>query len=613
MACVFAVSLMVGQTFYGLGDVLRVILGETVPGASFTVGELRLPRAAPGAARRGRFGMAGVTFQTMLRNPLASPDIIGISSGASAAAVVGDRHALARARPRSRCWRSAAALADRAVIYVLAYRDGVVGTRLILIGIGIAAMLDSVVAYVHRPRRDAGTCRRRCAGSPAASTAPPGTEVVPVVRRPPSCSARCCSARRRNLAVLQLGDDSAAALGVRVERTRLVVDPRRSRADRVRHRGDRPDRVRRVPVRADRGPHRRRRRLAAGARGSGRGAAGARRRPGRPVRLRHPLPGRRRHRRARARRTSSTCSSAPTAPEARCDRSPTRSPPSDVTLGYGDRTVVESPRPRGAARPDHRDRRRQRAAASRRCCGRMSRLLAPRPARSCSTARTCTGCRPRRWPAPSGCSRSRRSRRRASWSADLVARGRHPHQRLLVALDRRRTTPRLPRRWHSTDTAELADRAVDELSGGQRQRVWIAMALAQQTDILLLDEPTTFLDVSHQIDVLDLLTDLNRQRGTTIVMVLHDLNLAARYADHLVAVRGGRVHAAGDPDDVLTRRRPRRLRPRQPGGRRPGLRQAPGAAHRPPPPASLSPCPGPLQRLRRPPIAAPARWTRSSR
>jgi iron complex transport system ATP-binding protein len=104
----------------------------------------------------------------------------------------------------------------------------------------------------------------------------------------------------------------------------------------------------------------------------------------------------------------------------------------------------------------------------------------------------------------------------------------------------------------ATQTTALADRSVDELSGGQRQRVWIAMALAQQTDLLLLDEPTTFLDVSHQIEVLDLLTDLNRARGTTIVMVLHDLNLAARYADHLVALTAGRIHAAGDPVDVLT-------------------------------------------------------------
>ncbi|MGG2474493.1 ABC transporter ATP-binding protein, partial [Rhizobium sp. BR5] len=104
----------------------------------------------------------------------------------------------------------------------------------------------------------------------------------------------------------------------------------------------------------------------------------------------------------------------------------------------------------------------------------------------------------------------------------------------------------------ATDTVELAERPVDELSGGQRQRVWIAMALAQQTDILLLDEPTTFLDISHQVEVLDLLTDLNHARQTTIVMVLHDLNLAARYADYLVAMTDGKLHVFGTPEEVLT-------------------------------------------------------------
>ena len=135
--------------------------------------------------------------------------------------------------------------------------------------------------------------------------------------------------------------------------------------------------------------------------------------------------------------------------------------------------------------------------------------------------------------------------------ADLVARGRHPHQGFLTrwtAEDDEAVAEAL----RMTDIAELADRAVDELSGGQRQRAWIAMALAQQTEVLLLDEPTTFLDITHQVEVLDLLTDLNRARGTTVVMVLHDLNLAARYADHLVAVAGGRVHAAGAPGEVLT-------------------------------------------------------------
>jgi iron complex transport system ATP-binding protein len=135
--------------------------------------------------------------------------------------------------------------------------------------------------------------------------------------------------------------------------------------------------------------------------------------------------------------------------------------------------------------------------------------------------------------------------------ADLVGRGRHPHQGIFTRWNREDDAA-VAAALEATSTTDLADRAVDELSGGQRQRVWIAMALAQQTDLLLLDEPTTFLDVSHQIEVLDLLTDLNRSRGTTIVMVLHDLNLAARYADHLVALADGTVHAAGDPADVLT-------------------------------------------------------------
>ncbi len=134
--------------------------------------------------------------------------------------------------------------------------------------------------------------------------------------------------------------------------------------------------------------------------------------------------------------------------------------------------------------------------------------------------------------------------------ADLVGRGRHPHQRAMAPWSARDYAV-VAEALESTGTSDLADRPVDELSGGQRQRVWIAMALAQETDVLLLDEPTTFLDVAHQVEVLDLLTDLNRERGTTIVMVLHDLNLAARYSDMLVAVRGGEVSAAGAPAEVL--------------------------------------------------------------
>jgi iron complex transport system ATP-binding protein len=133
---------------------------------------------------------------------------------------------------------------------------------------------------------------------------------------------------------------------------------------------------------------------------------------------------------------------------------------------------------------------------------------------------------------------------------DLVGRGRHPHRggfRRWTDADQRAVADAL----ELTGTLDLADRPVDELSGGQRQRVWVAMALAQGTDLLLLDEPTTYLDVAHQVEMLDLLLGLNRTQRITVVMVLHDLNLAARYADRLVAMRDGRIVAQGPPREVL--------------------------------------------------------------
>ncbi|WP_406305850.1 ABC transporter ATP-binding protein [Streptomyces sp. NBC_00885] len=135
--------------------------------------------------------------------------------------------------------------------------------------------------------------------------------------------------------------------------------------------------------------------------------------------------------------------------------------------------------------------------------------------------------------------------------ADLVARGRYPHQGLLrqwSAQDERIVEESMG----ATGVGELAERYVDELSGGQRQRVWIAMALAQQTPLLLLDEPTTFLDIQHQLEVLDLCAELHETQGRTLVAVLHDLNQAARYATHLIALREGTVVAEGAPADVVT-------------------------------------------------------------
>ncbi|MFJ3743423.1 cobalamin/Fe(3+)-siderophore ABC transporter ATP-binding protein [Streptomyces albidoflavus] len=222
----------------------------------------------------------------------------------------------------------------------------------------------------------------------------------------------------------------------------------------------------------------------------------------------------------------------------------------ELTLGYADRTVIDS---LDLAVPPGRIT----VIVGANACGKstllrsMSRLLAPRAGRvlldgrqvhrfpAKELART-MGLLPQSPLAPEGITVS-----------DLVGRGRHPHQGVFSRWSREDDAA-VASALEATQTEELAERAVDELSGGQRQRVWIAMALAQQTDLLLLDEPTTFLDVSHQVEVLDLLTDLNAGRGTTIVMVLHDLNLAARYADHLIALADGRLHAQGTPSEVLT-------------------------------------------------------------
>jgi len=135
---------------------------------------------------------------------------------------------------------------------------------------------------------------------------------------------------------------------------------------------------------------------------------------------------------------------------------------------------------------------------------------------------------------------------------ELVGYGRYPHQKGFGSMSKQ---DKEVIAWaiHVTAMEQFRDRAVDQLSGGQRQRAWIAMALAQQTDILFLDEPTTYLDMAHQLEVLKLLQQLNTEQGRTIVMVVHDLNHATRYAQHMVAIKSGKVVAEGSPADVTTK------------------------------------------------------------
>lgn len=216
----FATALMIGHTTYSPGEVVRVLLGQVVRGASFTVGELRLPRATLAMVVGASFGLAGTTFQTLLRNQLAAPDIIGISSGASAAAVFGivllswDATAVSTLA-------IVAALATALAIYGLSWRAGVAGTRLILVGIAVKAMLDSVVSYVivRAAQWDLQVAMRWLTGSVNGAT----WEQVAPVAAAFAFLAPILVVRSRDLEVLRHGHDAASALGVDVRRTQVVV------------------------------------------------------------------------------------------------------------------------------------------------------------------------------------------------------------------------------------------------------------------------------------------------------------------------------------------------------------------------------------------------------
>ncbi|MEJ1089793.1 iron chelate uptake ABC transporter family permease subunit [Microbacterium sp. Mu-80] len=220
VAVVFALSLTIGNTFYTPSEVLGVLLGQPVPGASFTVGELRLPRAITGALAGVSFGIAGVTFQTMLRNPLASPDIIGISTGASAAAVFGIV-ALSLSDAAVSLFALAGALLTALTIYLLSFKGGFAGTRLILIGIGIAAMLQSVISYQlsRAADWDIQAAMQWLTGSLNSAS----WEKLPPLLLACLIIVPVMLSRQRSLSVLRLGDDSAAGLGVRVSATRLAL------------------------------------------------------------------------------------------------------------------------------------------------------------------------------------------------------------------------------------------------------------------------------------------------------------------------------------------------------------------------------------------------------
>lgn len=220
VVAIFAVTLSVGQSITPPGDVMRVLIGETVPGASFTIGQLRLPRAVLSILAGFCFGLGGVAFQVMLRNPLASPDIIGITFGAGAAAVFAIV-VLSMTGPMVSVFAIVAGLGVALLVYGLSFRNGVAGTRLILVGIGVSAMLQSVIAYILQsaPAWSLQEAMRWLTGSVNGAQL---DQALPLLLALIFFGGLLLS-RGRDLEALRLGDDMAAALGTRVSQTRLLV------------------------------------------------------------------------------------------------------------------------------------------------------------------------------------------------------------------------------------------------------------------------------------------------------------------------------------------------------------------------------------------------------
>ncbi|WP_312794289.1 iron ABC transporter permease [Tianweitania sp.] len=220
LVAMFVLALMLGQSFTRPGTVIRVLLGQDVPGASFTVGQLRLPRAVMSILAGLSFGLAGAAFQIMLRNPLASPDIIGISVGASAAAVFAIV-VLSLSGPIVSLFAVLSGLGVALLIYGLSFRNGVAGTRLILVGIGVSAMLESFIAYTlsKAPAWNLQEAMRWLTGSVNGAQL---AQALPLLLALLVFGGLLLS-RSRDLEALRLGDDMAAALGTDVPRTRALV------------------------------------------------------------------------------------------------------------------------------------------------------------------------------------------------------------------------------------------------------------------------------------------------------------------------------------------------------------------------------------------------------
>ena len=556
LAVLVVLDLAFGDFEIPVGDVVSTLLGGGDPASEFIVKELRLPQTLVAMLTGMALGLAGALTQTFARNPLASPDILGITEGAAFGAVAvivlsgacrvrrraGLRHAADHRVPIA---AFLGGLLTAAALYVLSWRRGIDGQRLVLIGIGLGATLSRGRPWLLVKARiqDAASAQVWLTGSLNAR----GWEHAIPLLLTLAVLVPLSLLLVRHLNALQLGDDSARGLGIRLQTTQLLTLVAAVGLALGRGLRRRPTGVRRLRRATDRAPAHRRLAPADAGIDDARRLPGRWRGPGHPRRDPVPAPCRAGH--GRHRRAVPDLAPAPHQPEGhRHDVTTQRA--DGLTVGYGGDPVVHD---LTVDIPDGQ----VTTIVGPNGCGKstllrtLARLLSPTsgqvvldgaPITSLGTRDIATrlSLLPQSPIAPEGL-----------LVRDLIGRGRHPHQRWFAQWSPQDEDV-VDAAMAMTDTSDLRDRPLDQLSGGQRQRAWIAMTLAQDTDLMLLDEPTTYLDLAHQVEVLDLVCRLNRERSRTVVMVLHDLNLAARYSDLVVVMHDGRIVTQGPPTDVFT-------------------------------------------------------------
>ncbi len=553
ITCLLLVSACVVAGIWGLrsgavtletSQVFAALMGDAPRSMTMVVTEWRLPRVLMALLIGAALGVSGAIFQSLMRNPLGSPDVMGFNTGAWSGVLVAmvlfgqDLTAIALAA-------MVGGIITSLLVWLLAWRNGIDTFRLIIIGIGVRAMLVAFNTWLllKASLETALTAGLWNAGSLNGLTWAKTSPSAPIIILMLIAAALLV----RRMRLLEMGDDTACALGVSVERSRLLMMLVAVVLTAAATALAGP-----ISFIALVAPHIARR-ISGTARwgltgGAVRGAVTAGGRSLRPTTVYAvSTSGWRRYRQPRRYLPYRLVNSGVSQ---KMNESVARLRGEQLTLGYGKYTVAEN---LTVEIPD----------------GHFTAIIGPNGCGKSTLLRTLSrlmtpahghvwldGEHIQHYASKEVARRIGLLAQNATTPGDitvqeLVARGRYPHQPLFTRW-RKEDEEAVTKAMQATGITHLADQSVDTLSGGQRQRAWIAMVLAQETAIMLLDEPTTWLDISHQIDLLELLSELNREKGYTLAAVLHDLNQACRYASHLIALREGKIVAQGAPKEIVT-------------------------------------------------------------